>query len=90
MLAYTLEQAEADLRQVYWMIRASRQTNWKYVNKARSIKDAMRRMGITEDEIRNASYCLKTQDCKRCNWNKGTGELPCWKISDRRKLANAG
>jgi len=84
-IAYTLEQAEQDLRNVYWHIRASRTTNWKYVNKARSIKDAMRRMGVKRHEINNAMYCLKTHDCKRCNWNNGAG-IPCWQISRRRKL----
>lgn len=83
-LAYTLEQAEQDLRNVYWRIRASRTTSWKWVNKARSIKDAMRRMGVKRHEINNAMYCLKVHDCKRCNW--AAGGIPCWQISERRKM----
>lgn len=83
-VAYTLEQAETDLRQVYWLIRASRETNWAHQNKARWIKSAMRRMGISDTEIRNATYCLKTKDCKRCNWNSDSLGIPCWAISKRR------
>jgi hypothetical protein len=84
MIAYTLEQAESDLRNVYWMIRASRATNWKHVNRARSIKDALRRMGIKKHEISDACYCLKNFDCKRCN--KNNGGIPCWSIAERRRI----
>jgi len=84
-VAYTLEQAEQDLKSAYWRIRASRTTDWKWVNKARSIKDAMRLMGVKRHEINEAMYCLRVNDCKRCNWV--TGGTPCWQISKRRKEA---
>jgi len=82
-IAYTLEQAEQDLRNVYWMIRASRHTNWKHVNKAKWIKTAMKAMGIRRHEIVDASYCLKNFDCKRCD--KNAGGIPCHEIGKRRK-----
>jgi hypothetical protein len=89
-LAYTLEQAEADLRNAYWFIRASRKTNWKYVNKVRCIREAMLKMGVTKSEIKDAMYCLKSHNCPRCQWNS-ENNLPCWQISKRRKLeATAG
>lgn len=84
-IAYTLEQAEQDLRNVYWRLRASRSTDWKHQNKARAIKEAMKRMGIKRHEINDAMYCLRTSDCKRCNWN--AGGIPCWQISKRRVAA---
>lgn len=84
-LAYTLEEAEADLRNVYWQIRTSRNTNWKCVNKAKFIKDAMRRMGVRRHEIVDASYCLRNIDCKRCD--KNNGGIPCYAIARRRAQA---
>lgn len=89
-LAYTLEQAEADLRNTYWLIRASRETNWRAVNKVRVIRGALERMGVTRQEIKDAMHCLKTNNCKRCNWNASDGldaGLPCWAISRRRAQA---
>jgi len=82
-IAYTLEKAEQDLRNAYWRIRASRTTDWKWVNKARAIKDAMRLMGVKRHEINNAMYCLRSTNCKRCNW--AAGGIPCWQISARRQ-----
>lgn len=84
-LAYTLEQAEQDLRGAYWVIRNSRLTNWKAVNKIRSIKDAMRRMGVRKFEIDDACYCLKRFDCNRCD--KNNHGIPCYEIGKRRKKA---
>lgn len=84
-IAYTLEQAERDLCNVYWLIRASRSTNWKHVNKARAIKEAMKAMGIRRHEIVDASYCLKNFDCSRCN--KNAGGIPCYQIGRRRAAA---
>jgi hypothetical protein len=84
-IAYTLEQAEADLRNVYWLIRASRHTNWKHVNRARAIKEALKRMGIRRHEIIDASYCLRHFDCDRCK--KNAGGIPCYEIGKRRAAA---
>lgn len=82
-IAYTLEQAECDLRNVYWLIRATRKRNWQHVNKARVIKAAMRLMGVKKWEIDDAMYCLKNFDCKRCN--KNAQGIPCHEIGKRRK-----
>jgi len=83
-VAYTLATAIRDLRNVYWTIRASRQTNWQAVNKARNIKNAMRAMGVRRHEIIDASYCLRNNDCRRCN--KNAGHVPCYEIEKRRAL----
>jgi hypothetical protein len=84
-IAYTLEHAEQDLRGVYYRIRASRQTDWKLVNEARFIQEALKRMGIKKFEIDDARYCLKKIDCNRCN--KNAGGTPCYFIGERRKQA---
>lgn len=84
-LAYTLEQAETDLRNTYWVIRASRSTNWRAVNKVRVIRAAMECMGVTKEEIKAAMHCLKTSNCKICNYTGGNS-LPCWAISSRRAM----
>jgi len=83
-IAYTLEQAETDLRNVYWLIRTTRVRNWKHVNKARAIKEAMKLMGVTKHEMKNAMYCLKRFDCGRCEKNKSG--VPCYEIAKRRVL----
>lgn len=85
-IAYTLEQAETDLRNVYWLIRATRIRNWKHVNNARAIKAAMRMMGVKKREIDDAMYCLRNFDCQRCNKNAGIN-LPCHEIGKRREEA---
>lgn len=86
LIAYTLEEAETDLRNTYWHIRNSRKTNWKYVNKARWIKEAILRMGITSRELSNAVYCLKTEDCQRCKWTVDpANNIPCWSLNKRRQ-----
>jgi hypothetical protein len=84
-MAYTLEQAERDLRNVYFMIRACRVKNWKHNNKAKWIKEAMRRMGVKRHELIDASYCLRNFDCRRCN--KNAGGTPCYEIGRRRREA---
>jgi hypothetical protein len=84
--SYTLEQAEADLRNVYWRIRCSRKTNWKALNEARSICAAMEKMGVTRWEIKAARYCLRTRDCRRCNHNAGPPNVACFRIGERRQL----
>lgn len=86
-IAYTLAQAQRDLANVYWMIRATRVKDraWKHINKARSIKDAMRMMGVKKWEIDDAMYCLKHFDCKRCN--KNAAGIPCYEIERRRAAA---
>lgn len=86
-IAYTLETAERDLRNVYWHIRASRQTNWKYVNKARVIMAAMKLMGVKKWELTNAMHCLKNFDCTRCG--KNNEGIPCHRIQERRAAAAA-
>lgn len=82
---YTLEEAERDLRNVYYLIRTSRRTNWAAVNKARGIKAVMKIMGVRRHELIDAMYCLKRIDCKRCN--KNANGIPCYEISKRRKKA---
>lgn len=84
-LAYTLEEAERDLRNVYWMIRATRVRNWKHVNKARAITTAMKLMGVKRWELINAMYCLKNINCSRCDKNKYG--LACYEIGKRREQA---
>lgn len=87
MLAYSLADAEGDLRNTYWQIRAKRHgtTNWKAVNNVRYITMAMERMGVTKAEIKAAMYCLRTPDCRRCNKNGGAGFIACFFIEKRRK-----
>lgn len=87
MLAYTLEQAEEDMRRTYFFIRSKRwqTTNWSAVNDFRHIKHAMLRMGVTEVEIKAAMHCLKVRECRRCNKNGGAGFIACHYIGKRRK-----
>ena len=74
-----LEAAESEFRQQYWIIRNSRQTNWKAVNRTRVLAQFMYLCGVPRWAVKEARYCLRSKVCKRCV----NEEVACHAISIR-------
>lgn len=78
---HLLSAVEGEFRNQYWIIRASRQTNWKAVNRTRVLAQVMYLFGIPRWAVKEARYCLRATVCKRCV----NLELPCHALSARLK-----
>jgi hypothetical protein len=61
-----LAAVEVEFRNQYWIIRSSRQTNWKAVNRTRVLAQMMYLFGIPRWAVKEARYCLRSRVCKRC------------------------
>lgn len=74
-----LLKVEDEFRNEYWKIRASRQTNWKAVNRTRVLAEIFYLLGVPRWAVREARYCLRVRVCERCYG----AELRCYSISGR-------
>ena len=54
-----LEQIEDEFRNQYWIIRNSRRTNWRAVNRTRMLGDFMYMLGVPKWAVQQARYCLR-------------------------------
>lgn len=61
-----LEQIEDEFRNQYWIIRNSRRTNWRAVNRTRVLGDFMYMLGVPKWAVQQARYCLRLRVCERC------------------------
>lgn len=76
-----LEQIEDEFRNQYWIIRNSRRTNWKAVNRTRVLGDFMYLLGVPKWAVQQARYCLRLRVCERCF----NDEIRCYGICARAK-----
>jgi hypothetical protein len=76
-----LERIETEFRNEYWKIRNARYTDWKAVNRARSLAEFMYLLGVPRWAVKEARYCLRVRVCKRCFG----GDLRCHSLSRRAK-----
>lgn len=76
-----LEQIEDEFRNQYWIIRNSRWTNWKAVNRTRMLGDFMYMLGVPKWAVQQARYCLRLRVCERCFKD----EIRCYGICDRAR-----
>lgn len=76
-----LEQIEDEFRNQYWIIRNSRRTNWRAVNRTRMLGDFMYMLGVPKWAVQQARYCLRLRVCKRCFKD----EFRCYGICGRAK-----
>lgn len=76
-----LEQIEDDFRNQYWIIRNSRRTNWRAVNRTRMLGDFMYLLGVPKWAVQEVRYCLRLRVCERCYKH----EVRCHCISKRAK-----
>lgn len=58
-----LEKIEDEFRNQYWVIRNSRRTNWRAVNRTRMLGDFMYMLGIPKWAVQQARYCLRLRVC---------------------------
>ena len=61
-----LEQIEDEFRNQYWIIRNSRRTNWRAVNRTRMLGDFMYMLWVPKWAVQQARYCLRLRVCERC------------------------
>lgn len=61
-----LEQVEDEFRNQYWLIRNSRRTSWRAVNRTRMLGDFMYMHGVPKWAVQQARYCLRLRVCERC------------------------
>ena len=54
-----LEKIEDEFRNQYWIIRNSRRTNWRAVNRTRMLGDFMYMLGVPKWAVQQARYCLR-------------------------------
>ncbi len=66
-VASLLQEVEHEYRNTYWVIRNSRSTNWKAVNRVRVLSEILRRCGVPEQLLVQGRYCLKQLTCRRCS-----------------------
>ena len=76
-----LEQIEDEFRKQYWIIRNSRRTNWRAVNRTRMLGDFMYMLGVPKWAVQQARYCLRLRVCERCFKD----EFRCHGLCDRAK-----
>lgn len=76
-----LETVQDDFRNQYWIIRNSRRTNWRAVNRTRVLGDFMYLLGVPRWAVQRARYCLRLRVCERCYGD----EFPCHAILERAK-----
>lgn len=76
-----LGQIEDEFRNQYWIIRNSRRTNWKAVNRTRTLGDFMYMLGVPRWAVQQARYCLRLGVCERCFKD----EFPCHSLCARAK-----
>lgn len=74
-----LSVVEAEFRQQYWLIRNSRGTNWKAVNRTRVLAQMMYLCGVPKWAVKEARYCLRSRLCKRCLGD----DVRCYAVSER-------
>jgi hypothetical protein len=74
-----LTAVELEFRQQYWIIRSSRETNWKAVNRTRVLAKIFHLVGVPKWAVKEARYCLRSRVCKRC----AGAEIPCHSLSER-------
>lgn len=61
-----LKRVESEFRNKYWIIRNSRGTNWKAVNRTRVLAEVMYLCGVPRWAVKEARYCLRVCVCERC------------------------
>jgi len=76
-----LGQIEDVFRNQYWIIRNSRRTNWRAVNRTRMLGDFMYMLGVPKWTVQQARYCLRLRVCERCFKD----EFRCYGIFERAK-----
>lgn len=76
-----LEQIEDEFRNQYWIIRNSRRTNWKAVNRTRMLGGFMYMLGVPKWAVQQARYCLRLRVCERFF----NDDIRCYGISARAK-----
>lgn len=76
-----LGEIEIEFRHQYWLIRNSRLTHWKAVNRTRVLAEFMYMMGVPRWAVKEARYCLKLRNCKRCAYD----DFKCHAIVSRMR-----
>lgn len=76
-----LEKIEDEFRNQYWIIRNSRRTNWRAVNRTGVLGEFMYMLGIPKWAVQQARYCLRQRVCERCFKD----EFRCHGLCERAK-----
>lgn len=74
-----LRRAEQEFRNQYWLIRNSRGTHWKAVNRTRVLAEVMGLCGVPRWAVKEARYCLRVRVCERCYQRS----YRCYELSGR-------
>lgn len=74
-----LQRAEQEFKNQYWLIRNSRNTHWKAVNRTRVLAEVMCLCGVPRWAVKEARYCLRVRVCERCY----SGPNRCYELSRR-------